>query len=65
MISSGDDYADTAKPQIDQDDQATPEGLINSRVCDAFAMSGAAVQGRPLNQRVSQAAQLLATVTGW
>lgn len=32
VISSGDDYTDTAKPQIDWDDQAALMGLIDSRV---------------------------------
>ena len=62
-ISSGDDYASTAKPQIDWDDQAARDALVDSRVRDAMAML-ALLEGRALGDRAGQAVQLLATVVG-
>jgi hypothetical protein len=62
-ISSGDDYASTAKPVIDWDDPAAREALVDSRARDGFAML-ALVEGRPLRQGVDQAARLVATVLG-
>jgi IS5 family transposase len=62
-ITSGDDYASTAKPQIDWDDATVREALIDSRARDGFALL-ALLEGRGLNQGVDQAARLLATVLG-
>ncbi|HEX2301866.1 MAG TPA: IS1182 family transposase [Pseudonocardiaceae bacterium] len=63
VISSGDDYANTTKPQIDWDDQAAREGLIDSRARDGFAML-TLLEGRELQEVVDKAARLLATVLG-
>src|SRR3979490_1729210 len=38
VIGSGDDYVSTAKPQIDWDDPAAREALVDSRTRDAMAM---------------------------
>lgn len=62
-ISSGDDYASSAKPQIDWDDPAAREALIDSRARDAFACL-ALLDGRDLDEVVSQAARLLANTVG-
>lgn len=62
-ISSGDDYASTAKPQIDWDDAAAREALIDSRARDGFAML-TLLEGGELEQDVDTAARLLATVLG-
>jgi hypothetical protein len=61
--SSGDDYASAAKPQIDWDDPAAREELIDSRARDGFAVL-ALLDGRKLDDAVEQAAALLATVLG-
>jgi hypothetical protein len=63
VLSSGDDYATSAKPQIDWDDPAAREALIDSRAKDAFACS-ALLDGRELTPPVAQAAVLLAAVCG-
>jgi hypothetical protein len=63
VIESGDDYASSAKPQIDWDDKATQAALIDSRAKDAYAAL-ALLDGRELEDAVQQAAVLLATVTG-
>ena len=63
VIGSGDDYATTAKPQIDWDDPAAREELIDSRAKDAFACL-AVLEGRRLDSALAQAAALLATVVG-
>src|SRR6266568_3009143 len=47
VLSSGDDYATSAKPQIDWDDPAAREALIDSRAKDAFACL-ALLDGREL-----------------
>jgi IS5 family transposase len=62
-LSSGDDYAGTGKPQIDWDDRAAREELIDSRARDGFALL-ALLDGRELAEAVEQAATLLATVLG-
>lgn len=62
-ITSGDDYATTGKPQIDWDDPAAREALIDSRARDGFAML-TVLEGCELDQTVEQAARLLATVLG-
>jgi hypothetical protein len=62
-LTSGDDYASTAKPQIDWDDAAAREALVDSRARDGVALV-ALLEGRELDQGVEQAARLLATVVG-
>jgi IS5 family transposase len=63
VLSSGDDYASSAKPQIDWDDHGAREALIDSRAKDAFACLGL-LDGRQLGPEVSQAAELLTKVVG-
>jgi DDE family transposase/transposase-like protein DUF772 len=63
LIGSGDDYATSAKPQIDWDDQAAREELIHSRAQDGLAML-AYLDSQTLEGPVADAAQLLATVLG-
>ena len=47
MLSSGDDYVGNGKPQIDWDDRAAREELIDSRARDGFAVL-ALLDGREL-----------------
>jgi hypothetical protein len=61
--TSGDEYATAAKPQIDWEDAAAREALIDSRARDAFACL-ALLEGEKLGPEVSQAAELLAAVVG-
>lgn len=63
VLDSGDDYATTAKPQIDWDDADAREELIDSRARDAFACL-LLLEGRKLSREVKEAAELLATVVG-
>jgi len=63
LLTSGDDYSSTAKPQIDWDDQAARDGLVDSRAKDAFACLGF-LDGADLSVEVAEAARLLATVVG-
>jgi hypothetical protein len=63
VLSSGDDYATGAKPQIDWDDSAAREALVDSRAKDAYACLEL-LDGRQLGAQVTEAAQLLATVVG-
>jgi hypothetical protein len=63
VLSSGDDYASAAKPQIDWDDATAREALIDSRAKDARACL-ALLDGRELPALVAEAAALLATVVG-
>ncbi len=63
VLSSGDDYASSAKPQIDWDDKEAQAELIDSRAKDAYALL-ALLSGRELDPAVAEAAALLATVTG-
>jgi IS5 family transposase len=63
LITSGDDYASSAKPQIDWDDQAAREELIDSRARDGYAML-AHLDGETLEGGLGEAAKLLATVLG-
>jgi hypothetical protein len=63
VIGSGDDYASTAKPQIDWDDQVAREALIDSRTRDALGLL-AVLDGRQLDDRVGPAAELLVSVVG-
>jgi IS5 family transposase len=62
-LVSGDDYASNGKPQIDWDDRAAREELIDSRARDGYALLGL-LDGRELAEAVEQAATLLATVLG-
>ncbi len=62
-LSSGDDYASGAKPQIDWEDGAEREALVDSRARDAFACLGL-LDGRELAPAVAEAARLLATAVG-
>jgi IS5 family transposase len=62
-LSSGDDYASSAKPQVDWDDAAAREALIDSRAKDGYACL-LVLEGRALDPVVAQAADLLATVVG-
>ncbi len=63
VLRSGDDYASAAKAQIDWDDPAARESLVDSRAKDAYACL-ALLDGRKLAPRVAEAAKLLATVVG-
>jgi hypothetical protein len=63
VLASGDDYASTAKPQIDWDDPAAREALVDARASDARACL-AVLDGCQLDPVVAQAAVLLATVVG-
>jgi Transposase DDE domain/Transposase domain (DUF772) len=63
VLSSGDEYASAGKPQIDWDDAAAREQLIDSRARDGFACL-ALLDDRHLPAAVSDAAGLLATVLG-
>jgi hypothetical protein len=63
-LCAGDDHATSAKPQIDWDDQAAREELIDSRAKDGFAIL-AFLDGREMEEGpLAQAAKLLATVLG-
>jgi len=62
-LTSGDEYADAAKPQIDWDDAPAREALVDSRVTDAHAVL-AVVDGIVVSEAVAAAAQLLATAVG-
>jgi hypothetical protein len=62
-LVSGDDYAGNGKPQVDWDDRAAREELIDSRARDGYVVL-AMLDGRELAEPVEQAARLLATVTG-
>jgi hypothetical protein len=69
VLCSGDDYTSPGKPQIDWDDAAAREQLIDARARDGFAVL-ALLDGRKLgelgelDEPVEQAAALLATVLG-
>ncbi|MGH8912507.1 MAG: transposase [Acidimicrobiia bacterium] len=63
VMTSGDDYASSAKPQIDWDDPDARETLIDSRARDAYACL-TLLDGRELDVGVAEAAELLATVVG-
>ena len=63
VLESGDDYASSAKPMIDWDDEVAREALIDSRARDAYAAL-AVLDGRQLDPAMAQAATLLATVVG-
>ena len=63
LLESGDDYATTAKPQIDWDDKAGREALVDSRAKDGFRLL-AHLDAKELGQPLAEAAELLATVLG-
>jgi hypothetical protein len=63
LIKSGDDYAGSAKPQIDWDDLAAREELIHSRAADGCATL-AHLDSHKLEGPLADAAKLLATVLG-
>jgi Transposase DDE domain/Transposase domain (DUF772) len=63
VLSSGDDYASSAKPQIDWDDEAAREALIDRVAKDAHACL-LVLDGAELAPQVTLAATLLATVVG-
>jgi hypothetical protein len=63
LITSGDGYASSAKPQIDWDDQTAREELVHSRAADGYAIL-AYLDSRQLEGSLSDAARLLATVLG-
>lgn len=63
LLVSGDDYASSAKPQIDWSDEEAQAELIDSRARDGYACLEH-LQGRPLPVKQREAADLLATVLG-
>ncbi|HEU5485047.1 MAG TPA: IS1182 family transposase [Microlunatus sp.] len=63
VATSGDDYASAAKPQIDWDDAAAREALVDSRARDGLAMLRM-LEDRTWNEAMRQAMELLATVLG-
>jgi Transposase DDE domain/Transposase domain (DUF772) len=63
VLSSGDDYATAAKPQIDWDDVDARDELIHSRATDAMACL-AVLDSRELASPVAEASELLAKVVG-
>ena len=63
LLQSGDDYATSAKPQIDWDDKETRDQLVDSRAKDGFALL-AHLDGEELDVAVAEAVALLATVLG-
>jgi hypothetical protein len=63
VLASGDGYESSAKPQIDWNDPAEREALIDSRARDAFACL-TLLEGMSLSKEVEQASKLLAVVVG-
>jgi hypothetical protein len=63
LLSSGDDYASNAKPQIDWDDIDGRTALIDSRARDGYACL-LLLENRELDSETREAAELLATVLG-
>lgn len=63
-IGSGDDYATTAKPVIDWDDQAARDALVDSRARDGYALLAVLDGISDLPESLRQAMRLLATVLG-
>ena len=62
-MTSGDDYATSAKPMIDWDDKEAQAQLVDSRAKDAYACL-VVLDGAELDPVLTQAATLLATVVG-
>jgi IS5 family transposase len=63
VLASGDDYASPSKPQIDWDDAAAREELIDSRARDGMAVV-MELSGRTLAPAVTEAACLLLAALG-
>jgi len=63
VMSSGDDYATSAKPMIDWDDTDAQTQLVDSRAKDAYACL-LVLDAQELGPEVTGAATLLATVVG-
>jgi len=63
VMTSGDDYASSSKPQIDWDDTEARAALIDSRSADGYACL-VHLDGQTLDAEVADAAVLLATVMG-
>ncbi len=63
VLTSGDEYADSAKPNIAWDDEQARLELIDSRARDGYACL-TVLDGQTLAEGVAQAGQLLATVLG-
>lgn len=63
VMRSGDDYASSAKPQIDWDDPEAREALVDSRAKDAYAAL-MLLDGHSIDVEVAEAAELVATVVG-
>ena len=64
VLTSGDDYASTAKPVVDWDDTTAREALIDARARDGYALLAALDGRKNLPGPVVQAMTLLATVLG-
>jgi hypothetical protein len=62
-MCSGEDYVRLAKPQIEWDDKAAREALVDGRAKDGYACL-ALLHGREVTEAVLEAARLLATVLG-
>jgi hypothetical protein len=63
VLTSGDDYASSAKPAIDWDDREAQAQLIDSRAKDAYACL-ALLDGEEHDDALKEALALLATVVG-
>jgi len=63
LLERDDDYAAPGKPACDWTDRAAREQLVDALVRDAYR-AHFALRGEYLDQRVAEAATLLATVTG-
>jgi len=63
VLSSGDDYASSAKPPLDWEDTVARAELIDSRARDGYGCL-AVLDGRQVEPLVTDAAVLLATVLG-
>jgi len=63
VMTSGDDYATSAKPQIDWDDPEARDELVDWRARDAMTCL-VVLDDRELGPVVEEAAELLATVVG-
>ena len=63
VLTSGDDYASSAKPAIDWDDRDAQAQLIDSRAKDAYACL-ARLDGEELDDALKESVVLLATVVG-